>query len=471
MLGIRGRRRPEDDVQEADVLQALRQVRDPDLHRDVVTLGFVKNVRICGGAVALDLELTTPACPVRDRLRAEAEAAVAAIPGVTQVTVNLTSRVRSRQGQAASELPGVRNIVAIASGKGGVGKSTAAVSLAVALAETGAKVGLMDADVYGPTIPTMMGAFGRPSTSGQRMAPIQAYGVRLMSLGFLAGDDSPIIWRGPMASKLIQEFLGSVDWGELDYLLIDLPPGTGDVQLTLVQAAPISGAVIVTTPQDVALSIARRGLRMFQETSVPVLGVIENMSGYVCPHCGKISYVFPHGGVARTCQEMGVPHLGAIPLDPKLAVCGDKGVPISVLDPDSPAAKAYAQIAGAMAARLSALAEGSLPAPTRPVRMQDRDGGALEVEWEDGHVSVYPYRELRAACRCANCCDEDTGEVRIASDSIPADIRPLSISPVGRYAITIRWSDGHDTGIYPFSRLRAMCGCAECTGVRNQHTK
>lgn len=462
MLGWKNRKHKSDEINEADVLDALRRVRDPDLHRDIVSLGFVKNVRICGGNVAFDIELTTPACPVRDRLKAEAEEAVRRLPGVDQVSVNMQARVRGAQDQRSASLPGVRNLIAVASGKGGVGKSTAAVNLAVALAQTGASVGLLDADVYGPTVPQLMGTADSPiSHDNGRIKPLTAYQVKLMSLGLIADESSPVIWRGPMASKLVQQFLTAVEWGDLDYLLVDLPPGTGDIQLTLVQFAPLSGAVIVTTPQDVALKVAKRGIRMFMETNVPVLGVIENMSGYACPHCGKTSHIFPHGGVRAACTELGVPFLGSVPIDPRVAVCGDQGVPVALLYEDSPAAKAYAEIAGAMAAQLSTIRERG-DVSLHPSDIRQLDDGRLLIVWQDGHESTYPYRALRAACRCASCCDENTGEVRVRIEDILEDVHPLQITPVGRYGIAIAWSDGHNTGIYPFSRLRDMCTCPQC---------
>src|SRR5688572_27587737 len=269
------------------IFQALRAVRDPDLHRDIVSLGFVKNLHVENGDVSLDIELTTPACPVKDALKEEASAAIRSIPGVRSVSVNMTAQVRSSvQSPAEGGMKRVRNSLAIASGKGGVGKSTVATNLAVALARSGARVGLMDADVYGPSVPMMLGGLSaRPQAAEVEgwLRPVERHGVRFMSMALLTGRDTPVIWRGPMATKLIQQFLGQVDWGELDYLLVDLPPGTGDVQLTLTQSAPLSGAVIVTTPQDVAVGVTMRGLRMFEQVQVPVLGIVENMSRFVCP--------------------------------------------------------------------------------------------------------------------------------------------------------------------------------------------
>ena len=350
-------------VTDEQVLEALRAVEDPDLRQDIVSLGFIKNLKICDGNVSLDLELTTPACPVKETLRSQCVERVQALPGVKVVAVSLTANVRGRSFGSNQILPEVKNVVAVASGKGGVGKSTVAVNLALALRGEGAVVGLLDADVYGPSVPTMMGVEGQPVLQeGQKLTPLEAHGVSLMSMGFLLGDDAPVIWRGPMVTKLIQQFLGAVEWGALDYLVIDLPPGTGDAQLTLTQTAPITGAVIVTTPQDVSLIDARKGLKMFQKVNVPVLGIVENMSLFSCPHCGKETPIFRHGGGERTAKELGVPFLGKVPIDPAVAVGGDEGTPVIVRDPSSPAAVAFGEVAGQVAAQLSIAnsAEGGL---------------------------------------------------------------------------------------------------------------
>ena len=340
---------------ESQVLNALSAVQDPDLHRDIVSLGFIKNLKIDGARVNFDIELTTPACPVKDQLKAQAHDAVKALGGVSEVSINMTSNVRAGVRQAAIPMPGVKNVIAVASGKGGVGKSTASVNLALALQTSGAAVGLLDADIYGPSIPGMLGAAGiRPEgTPGGKILPIQKYGLKLMSMGFLATDDTPVIWRGPMVHGILQQFLGQVEWGSLDYLLIDLPPGTGDAQLTLTQSAPLAGAAIITTPQDVSLLIARKGLKMFQKVNVPVLGIVENMSYFVCSKCGERHDIFRHGGGRRASEELGIPFLGEIPIDPEVVLGGDEGVPIVRRKPDSPAAVAYRQIASNMAAQLS----------------------------------------------------------------------------------------------------------------------
>jgi ATP-binding protein involved in chromosome partitioning len=348
-----GRKNSADGPTEAKVLEALRVVMDPDLRKDIVTLGFVKNLSTSGGKVRFDVELTTPACPIKKELEEQARAAVAAIPGVTDVEVKMTSMVRQRVIEERPLIPGVKNTIAVASGKGGVGKSTVAVNLALALAQSGASVGLMDADVYGPSIPIMFGVRGQPEMKDNQLVPVRKYGISLMSIGFLAGEDAPIIWRGPMVGKLIQQFLGQVAWGDLDYLVIDLPPGTGDAQLTLAQSAPLSGAVIVTTPQDVALEDVTRAVRMFEKVEVPILGVVENMSFFVCPHCGGRSEIFDHGGGEKAAARYEVPFLGAIPLQTAIRVGGDRGDPIVHANPDAPESEAFRNLAGLVAHHLS----------------------------------------------------------------------------------------------------------------------
>lgn len=313
----------------------------------------MKDVAVREGAVRFTIELTTPACPVRDRLQEEARQAVAALPGVAGVEVTLTSRVRPSLGPAAPLVPGVKNVVPVASGKGGVGKSTVTANLALALARTGARVGIMDADVYGPSIPTLLGVGALPKPTTQRaLPPAERYGVKVISMGFFLREDDAVIWRGPMLHKTVQHFLGEVDWGELDYLLVDLPPGTGDVQLTLCQAIPLTGAAIVSTPQEVALKVAQKAITMFGRLNTPVLGLIENMAYYVCPGCGAREEIFGSGGARAAAQRLGVPFLGDIPLATAIRTSGDAGRPV-VLDEASPFARAYLAIAEKLAAQIS----------------------------------------------------------------------------------------------------------------------
>jgi len=334
-------------------LDALRVVTDPDLGRDIVSLGFVKHVRVSDGTVGFTIELTTPACPVREQMRQQAREAVAALPGVGGVDVTMTARVRGSPGPAKERLiPSVKNVIPVASGKGGVGKSTVSANLALALASTGARVGIMDADVYGPTIPTLMNVHTLPKPTIEGTVPAEQYGVKIISMGFFLREDDAIIWRGPMLHKTVQHFLGNVLWGDLDYLIVDLPPGTGDVQLTLCQAIPLTGAVVVSTPQDVALKVAQKAIAMFNQLNTPILGLIENMASYVCPCCGARDEIFGSGGARRAADRLSVPFLGEIPLATAIRKSSDAGRPV-VLDAESPLARAYLTVAEKLAAQIS----------------------------------------------------------------------------------------------------------------------
>jgi ATP-binding protein involved in chromosome partitioning len=346
-----------------NILQALKVVQDPDLHRDIVTLNFVKNLKIKGNDVSFALELTTPACPVRDQFKVDCERAIRSVVGnVGKIEIQMTSNVATHENQQKELiLPGVKNTIAVASGKGGVGKSTVAVNLAVSLAMDGASVGLVDADVYGPSIPLMFGTNERPKVSENKLIPLERYGVKIMSIGFLVDPMQAVIWRGPMASGAVKQFMSDVNWGPLDYLIFDLPPGTGDIQLTLVQTIPLTGAVIVTTPQDVALADARKGLVMFNKVNVPVLGIVENMSYYICSHCGHRENIFDSGGGSRTATELEVPFLGEIPIDTRIRVGGDQGTPIVVMEEQSQQAQTIRLIARNLAAQLSILHASSSP--------------------------------------------------------------------------------------------------------------
>lgn len=337
-----------------DVKKALSTVEDPELHRDLVSLNMIKDISVSGSSVSFTLELTTPACPMRSQIKQAAEEAVRAIPGVDTVQVNMSARVR--QGAASDakpNVPGIKNIIAVASGKGGVGKSTVAVNLAVALAQTGAAVGLLDADIYGPSIPIMMGISENPASTGEKLLPLERHGVRMISIGFFLPPEKAVIWRGPMVMKAVQQLLYDVEWGELDYLIVDLPPGTGDAQLSLAQQVPVTGAVIVTTPQDVALADAIKGVNMFREVNLPILGIVENMSYFICPHCEGRTELFSHGGGAQTAARLNVPFLGEIPLDAEVREAGDRGVPIVESKPDSPQAEAFRKLAQQVAAAVS----------------------------------------------------------------------------------------------------------------------
>ncbi len=334
------------------VMIALGTVQEPELHRDLVSLNMIHNLEITDGAVKFEIMLTTPACPLKGKIEAEARQAVSAIPGVKSVEIKLDANVPTDgRPRGLMQLP-VKNAVAVASGKGGVGKSTVAVNLAVSLAQSGAKVGLLDADIYGPNVPTMMGVDQLPPMRSQKIIPAETYGVKMMSIGFLVPPGKALIWRGPMLHSAIRQFLSDVDWGELDYLIIDLPPGTGDAQLSLAQSIPLSGGVIVTLPQAVSLEDASRGMQMFRELNVPILGVVENMSYMEMPDGTRVD-VFGQGGGEAMAKTEDVPFLGAIPLDPAVRVGGDEGKPIVVTNPESASGKALKSIAELLAARLS----------------------------------------------------------------------------------------------------------------------
>ncbi|HMZ51465.1 MAG TPA: iron-sulfur cluster carrier protein ApbC [Candidatus Sumerlaeota bacterium] len=337
------------------ILSALRVVQDPDLHQDIVTLGFVRSVTLdAAGKANVTICLTTPACPVKDQLKVQAEQAIRGVPGVTDVSVIMTAEVRSAKPDGnKAPIEGVRNIIAVGSGKGGVGKSTTAVNLAIALGKMGARTGVLDADIYGPNVPGMLGATGRPKVIDNRIIPMPAHGIVSMSMGYMIDTDTPLVWRGPMLHGVMKQLLHEVKWGSLDYLVIDLPPGTGDVQLSLSQTAPVTGAVIVTTPQNVALQDARRAVAMFQKVNVPILGIIENMSYYLCPKCSHRDEIFDSAGGENTASRLGVPFLGRIPLNTTIRESMDVGRPVAVTDGEY--GKIYEEIAQRVAQQVSLL--------------------------------------------------------------------------------------------------------------------
>jgi len=342
-------------ISEAAVLDALRAVKDPDLHRDIVSLKFIKNLRIDDGAVAFTIELTTHACPVKDQMRDQAREIVSRLPEVTSVDVTMTAQVRQNLGPDWNKQPvaGVRNIIAVGAGKGGVGKTTVSVNLAIALSQAGARVAMIDGDVYGPNVPIMLGISTQLTTDGQKIVPAEQYGIQLVSMGFLTQDDAPVIWRGPMLHGVIQQFFREVAWKDIDYLIVDLPPGTGDIALSLSQSVPVAGAVVVTTPQTVSLADTRRAIKMYEKLNVPPLGLIENMSHFMCPSCHAESDIFGKGGGEMLATETRVPFLGRIPIYEPIRIGGDTGVPIVVGEPKSPAAAAFRAAASQLAAQLS----------------------------------------------------------------------------------------------------------------------
>jgi len=394
---------------------------------------------------------------------------------------------------SAEKLPGIRHIIAVGSGKGGVGKSTVSVNLALALQQLGARVGLVDADILGPSIPGMLGIpTGEPPamTPENRMIPAQRHGLKVVSMGMLTGDDKPAVLRGPMVGKYLKMFVDGVQWGQLDYLILDLPPGTGDTQLTLAQSMPLSGVVIVTTPQAVSLKIARRGLRMFEKVQVKILGIIENMRTFTCPHCGESTDIFRHGGGERMSSELGVPFLGALPLDADVVTCGDEGRPIVADQPKSVSAKVYAAIAAALVEQLHAavtvlkpfvwkwdsnegvpgwMEDAVQPAGSRntPIGFLRRDPRTLSILWEDGHRDDFDVRDLRLACHCALCVEEMSGRKLLDPKTVRSDVSPRHIVSIGHYAIQFDWSDGHNSGIYSFNDLRALGARAAINDVEN----
>ena len=357
-------------ISESAVLDALRAVQDPDLRRDIVSLKFIKDLRIDGGRVAFKIELTTPACPVKDQMREQARAVVAQLPGVTAVEIEMTAQVRTAMGPDFSKqpVPGVRNIIAVGAGKGGVGKTTVSVNLAIALSQAGSRVAMIDGDIYGPNVPIMLGISTQLTTDGQKIVPAEQYGIQLVSMAFLTQDDSPVIWRGPMLHGVVQQFFREVAWKDVDYLIVDLPPGTGDVALSISQSVPVAGSVVVTTPQTVSLADTRRAVKMYEKLNVPPLGLVENMSHFVCPTCSTESDIFGKGGGEALASEMKIPFLGRVPIYQPIRVGGDTGVPIVVGEPKSAAAKAFRSAAEQLAAQISIASFKKGPIPLMPVR-------------------------------------------------------------------------------------------------------
>ncbi len=338
------------------VRTALEPVRDPELNRSLIELNMIKDIRVEDGRVSFQVELTTPACPLKAEIQADCERAVKKLPGVTAVDIRFGAQVRGLEGTPGAEnlIPTVKNTVLVASGKGGVGKSTVAINLAVALSQTGARVGLLDADIYGPSIPIMMGVTDRPVlTADQRIRPLAGHGIEVMSIGYLVDPDTAMIWRGPMLNGAVIQLLRDVAWGDLDYLIVDLPPGTGDVQLTLAQRVPVTGAVIVTTPQAVALADVVRAKRMFDKVNITTLGLVENMASFVCPSCNSVHDIFAHGGGEQAAIELEIPFLGSIPIDPRIRAGGDAGTPMIVSHPESPASAAFRRTASSLAGKIA----------------------------------------------------------------------------------------------------------------------
>lgn len=430
-------------VTEEQVLDSMRHIIDPDLGKDIVSLGFIKNLEIHGDKVKFTVELTTPACPVKEQFRTDCEKAVKGLPGVNSVQVEMSAmKPKKQEGSDVNTLTKVDTVVAVSSCKGGVGKSTVAAHLARAIQREGHAVGLLDTDLYGPSIPTLFNMH-RPQMymRNNLLIPIEVNGLKLMSVGFVMGD-SPAVMRGPMVSGYVQQLLRQTDWGHLDYLIIDMPPGTGDIQLTLVQQAALDGAIIVTTPHSLSLVDVSRGILMFEKVNVPVLGIVENMSYFVCDNCDKKHYPFGQG--AHSLKErFGLNTLAEFPMIDNFSELEDRD-------------------AGAQHASVASLAE-NLHREVGKRRIQKEEkpevvaqNGAIRITWPEGTVQRIPNRDVRASCQCALCVEEYTGNQLLDDSTIPHDIEAKSITPLGNYAVSIEWSDGHSSGIFTWDHLRKL---------------
>lgn len=431
------------EVTRETIEAALSNIIDPDLNHDIVTLGFVKEVLIEQGAVRVELELTTPACPVRDQFRTQAESLVGAINGVKSVEVRLSSKKPDRKPRAEkSGLDQVDSLIAIASGKGGVGKSTVAAAIAMELTRQGHRVGLLDIDIYGPSVPTLFEHHetGLEANDDGMVIPIEKEGLKIMSFGFWLGS-APAIMRGPMVTNYVQQFLHQVGWGELDYLIVDLPPGTGDVQITITQSAEIDGAIIVTTPHVLSAADVGKAIQMFDKVSVPTLGVVENMSYFEAPDTGKRYGIFGEGAAQRTSDQYGIPMLGQLPVSPDAF-----GGPTTET-PRSP------ELQGVIEEMVRSLGRARIGTAAPEYESDEKQ---ITLIWSDGQRSTVDNRTLRASCQCASCVDEYSGEPTLDRMTIPADIHPKSVGRIGNYALSIEWSDGHTTGFFPYKRIREL---------------
>ena len=448
-------------MDKAYILSHLKKIVYPKAAKDIVHLGWVKHLRYCDGIVSIDLEVPLESEEYRQQVKQQCLEVLRQIPEIREAHVHLLPHQPSSVKLKRQNLKGVKLSLAVASGKGGVGKSTIAVHLASYFAKEGWKTGLLDCDIYGPSIPKMLGLEGEEPKMTQegKILPLSLQGLKVLSVGLLTGPDAPLIWRGPMVTQVIRKLLHQVEWGELDLLVLDLPPGTGDIQLTLCQSLPLSGAVIVSTPQDMSFAISRKALRMFERLDVPVLGILENMSHYPCSHCGYQAKVFGHASIEKVAQAMGIPYLGAIPLDKELARLGDQGKTLWEAKEEGEAKKALLQAASCLKEKLEEkqkreeewkqsrnyVAQVRLPTPTE-----------IEILWGNGESSRFSALDLRLACPCAHCVDEWTGEPYLSEKDVPLDIEVKEVHTLGNYALQFVWSDGHRTGIYTFDYLHKL---------------
>ncbi len=432
-------------IKEQDILKTLSSIIDPDFQKDIVSLGFVKNIKIKNGDVSLDIELTTPACPIKSEFQNKAIELIREIPGAKNISVNMTSRPTAPSAQiqnTASTLTTVKSIIAISSCKGGVGKSTVAACLAKELSQRGFKVGLLDADIYGPSIPTLFNLINPKvySNEKQQIIPIEVDGLKIMSFGFLLGD-SPAVMRGPIVTRYIQQLLHQTAWGDLDYLFIDMPPGTGDIQLTITQSVQLSGAVIVTTRQTLSLVDVARGILMFEQVKVPMLGIIENMSYFICDGCQKKHYIFGGSGEDTLKNRFGLETLSQFPIMAELSGKLDKPIKNET-------------VKFAVDRVIMALGKSAITQWLAPKFQFDQE--KITLEWLDGRKIVIGNRDVRLSCRCALCVDETTGKLLLNAATIRNDIMPKEIVTLGNYALGIKWNDGHSSGIYPYETIEKI---------------
>ncbi len=431
-------------VNSEDILKALSVIIDPDFHKDIVSLGFVKNIKIDGGKVSLDIELTTPACPLKNDFKKNAEEILLGLDGIDEADVNMTAREVKKDDKNKGGLEKVSNILAVASCKGGVGKSTVAANIARELAARGFKIGLLDADIFGPSVPTLFNIH-KPEVGAdeeKRIIPVEKNGMKIMSFGFFLGD-SPAILRGPIVSGYIQQLLTGVRWGELDYLVIDMPPGTGDIQLTMTQTIQINGAVMVTTRQALSLVDVAKGIEMFEKVNVPMLGVVENMSYFDCDNCGKRHYIFGGDEDNIVTKKYGLETLMQLPIKVNSGITGHLDRDYS----DPHVKEMVDKIVRAIG--MKAFDKNTTPS-------FEYDDEKITFIWPDGVKSEVSNFDLRADCGCAVCVDEYTGEKLLNRDDIRKDIKPVEITPLGNYALKIVWNDGHNSGIYPYTQIRAL---------------
>lgn len=437
---------------ESDVLDSMRHIMDPDLGRDIVSLGFIKNLQITeAGQVSFVVELTTPACPVKEHFRSSCIESVSRLSWVTKVDVTMSAAPRSNPLVNKSRgLEKVATIVAVSSCKGGVGKSTVAVNLAYSLSLLGGKVGLFDADVYGPSLPTMVSpARTELFMENELIVPLEYEGVKLMSFGFASPGGGAAIMRGPMVSQVINQLLTTTNWGELDYLVLDLPPGTGDIQLTLTQLIPITAAVIVTTPQQLSYVDVVKGIQMFDKLKVPTVAVVENMSYFQCPGCGTRHHLFGQGARARLVEQFGIRNSFEVPLRPEVSQLSDRGTPVVLADREGPAAAPYREIAASVVQEISKLVHGGIARP----KVAYKPGTGILITLASGEQHTVPPADLRRACRCAHCIEEFSGRPLLDPASVSETVYPRSMQPMGNYAVAVTWSDGHDSSIYPYETI------------------